>query len=67
VAPVMHQTPVIASINYDQVMPTFSATGKFDAKALAVLRRSFIEMKLLSAEPDMARLYTEAFLPGAGK
>ena len=67
VAPVMHQTPVIVSINYDQVMPTFSATGKFDAKALAVLSRSFVEMKLLPAEPAMSRLYTEAFLPGAGK
>lgn len=67
VAPVMHQTPAIVAINYDQVMPTFSDTGKFDAKALAVLRRSFVEMKLLPAEPDMSSLYTEAFLPGAAK
>jgi NitT/TauT family transport system substrate-binding protein len=63
VAPVMHQTPTIAATNYDQVMPTFSTTGAFDAKALAVLSRSFVQMNLLPAEPDMGKLYSEAFLP----
>jgi len=63
VSPVMHQTPAIVALNYDQVMPTFSDTGKFDDKALAVLRRSFVEMHLLPTEPDMASLYTEKFLP----
>jgi ABC-type nitrate/sulfonate/bicarbonate transport system substrate-binding protein len=48
---------------YDELMPMFSDTGKFDPKALAVLRRSFVEMKTLPAEPDMSKLYTEAFLP----
>jgi len=28
-----------------------------------VLRRSFVEMKILPTEPDMSKLYTEAFLP----
>ena len=41
----------------------FSDTGRFDGKALAVLRKSFVEMKTLAAEPDMSKLYTEAFLP----
>jgi NitT/TauT family transport system substrate-binding protein len=48
---------------YDELMPMFSDTGKFDPKALAVLRRSFVEMTTLPAEPDMSKLYTEAFLP----
>ena len=48
---------------YDELMPMFTDNGHFDAKALAVLRRSFVEMKILPAEPDMSRLYTEAFLP----
>jgi len=48
---------------YDELMPMFSDTGRFDPKALAVLSRSFVEMKTLPAEPDMSRLYTEAFLP----
>ena len=50
---------------YDELMPMFSDTGRFDPKALAVLRKSFVEMKTLSGEPDMSKLYTEAFLPNA--
>jgi ABC-type nitrate/sulfonate/bicarbonate transport system substrate-binding protein len=67
VAPVMHQTQAIVAINYDQVMPTFSTTGRFDAKALAVLSRSFVQMNLLPAEPNMGKLYTETFLPQTEK
>ena len=52
-----------ASGIYDELMPMFSDTGRFDPKALAVLRKSFVEMKTLAEEPDMSRLYTEAFLP----
>ena len=52
-----------ASGIYDELMPMFSDTGRFDPKALAVLRKSFVEMKTLPEEPDMAKLYTEAFLP----
>ncbi len=66
-APAMHQTPEIVALNYDQVMPNFSTTGKFEAKALAVLARSFVDMKMLPAAPDMTKLYTEKFLPGAAK
>ena len=48
---------------YDELMPMFSDDGRFDPKALAVLSRSFVEMKTLPDEPDMSKLYTEAFLP----
>ena len=48
---------------YDELMPMFSDTGRFDPNALAVLRKSFVEMKTLPEEPDMSKLYTEAFLP----
>ena len=48
---------------YDELMPMFSDAGRFDAKALAVLSKSFVDMKTLPTEPDMTRLYTEAFLP----
>ena len=54
--------PTAATI-YDELMPMFSDTGKFDPKALAVLSRSFVDMKTLPGEPDMKGLYTEAFLP----
>jgi len=54
--------PTTAAI-YDELMPMFSDHGRFDPKALAVLRRSFVEMKTLPQEPDMSKLTTEAVLP----
>jgi NitT/TauT family transport system substrate-binding protein len=65
IAPIMHQSPEIAAKAYDAVMPTFSNTGRFEPKAVAVLSRSFVQMNLLPTEPDMSKLYTEKFLPGA--
>jgi ABC-type nitrate/sulfonate/bicarbonate transport system substrate-binding protein len=54
--------PTAAGI-YDELMPMFSDHGRFSAKALAVLSRSFVDMKTLPTEPDMGKLVTEAFLP----
>jgi len=54
--------PIIAR-TYDEVMPMFSDTGKFDPKALETLRKSFVELGVLPTEPEMSKLYTEAFLP----
>jgi len=61
---VLELPEAIAGPAYDNVMPVFSIDGKFDAKALATLSRSFVELELLPSEPkDMQRLYTEQFLP----
>jgi ABC-type nitrate/sulfonate/bicarbonate transport system substrate-binding protein len=62
-AQVMGTDAATADKIYDELMPMFSDTGRFDPKALVVLRRSFVEMKTLPEEPDMGKLYTEAFLP----
>ena len=53
----------ITSSVYDELMPMFSDTGKFDPAALATLRKSYVELNLLPTEPDMSKLYNEAFLP----
>ncbi len=58
-----HISKTIAEHAYDELMPMFSDTGRFDAKALAVLSRSYVQLKILPTEPDMSRLYTEEFLP----
>ena len=60
---VMGTDAATAAKIHDELMPMFSDTGRFDPKALAVLRRSFVEMKTLPEAPDMSKLYTEAFLP----
>jgi NitT/TauT family transport system substrate-binding protein len=64
-AQIMNISDEIAGRTYDEVMPMFSDTGRFNPKALAVLSRSFVEMNVLPAEPDMTKLYTENFLPAA--
>jgi NitT/TauT family transport system substrate-binding protein len=53
----------IAERSYDILMPMFSDDGRFNAKALAVLGRSYVDLQFLPVEPDMSKLYTEEFLP----
>jgi ABC-type nitrate/sulfonate/bicarbonate transport system substrate-binding protein len=57
--------PAIASATYDEAMPMFSRDGRFDPAAVEVVRKAMVELKLLPTEPEMAPLYTEAFLPRA--
>ena len=54
--------PVVGRV-YDETVRMLSDDGRFDAKGLAVLSRSFVEMNMLPAAPDMSKLYTEKFLP----
>ena len=54
--------PAAAAI-YDSMMPMFNDDGHFKPKALAVLSRSFVDMKTLPDEPDMRKLINETFLP----
>jgi NitT/TauT family transport system substrate-binding protein len=48
---------------YDELMPMFADDGKFTPAALSTLSKSYVELHLLPEEPDMTKLYTEAFLP----
>lgn len=58
-----HYDADIAEREYDTVMPMFLADGRFDPAALKVLQASFVDMGLFKDPPDMAKLYTEAYLP----
>src|SRR5205085_8506314 len=55
--------PDVLNKTYDNVIGTYSADGKFNPRALAMLSRSYVELKLLDREPDMSKLTTDAFLP----
>src|SRR5262245_60825308 len=50
---------------YDAQMSILSDDGKFRPAALDTIRRSFVDLKILDQQPDMAKLYTEKFLPAA--
>ena len=52
----------LAASIYDEMMPMFNDDGHFKPKALAVLSRSFVDMKILPQEPDMHKLIDESFL-----
>jgi ABC-type nitrate/sulfonate/bicarbonate transport system substrate-binding protein len=60
---VTHFSEAVENKEYDTVMPMFSETGKFNSKALAVLSKSFVELKLLPKEPDLSKYVTEQYLP----
>jgi ABC-type nitrate/sulfonate/bicarbonate transport system substrate-binding protein len=62
-AQVMQKDAEITARTYDELMPMFSDTGKFDRNALAVLTKSFVELGTLPAEPDPKLLYDDSFLP----
>ena len=62
---VMGVSRAIAGKVYDELMPAFNVDGRFNPKALEVLRRSYVEMGILPIEPDMSKLVTEKFLPSA--
>lgn len=53
----------IAGRDYDSMIDTFNRTGRFNPEALKVVSRSFVEMGMLPAEPDLKPLMTEKFLP----
>jgi len=60
----INKDQAVVSRTYDEVMPMFSEDGRFKPSALKVLAKSWVELGTLPAEPDMSKLYTEAFLPG---
>ncbi len=62
-AEIQHVDPDIAAQSYDVMMRTLSSDGRFNAKALATMARSYVELGTLDQAPDMTTLYTEKFLP----
>jgi NitT/TauT family transport system substrate-binding protein len=56
-------SPAVAASGYNDTMPIFSTTGRFEPKALDVLGASFVDIKVLPEKPDMSKLITEAYLP----
>lgn len=59
----MKRSLAVETEEYDLVMPMFSSDGKFPASGLKVLAQSFVELGQLDSEPDLAKYYTEKFLP----
>ena len=54
--------PVIERV-YDEQIGIFSADGRFNPKALVVLRQSLVEMGILQHVPDDSVMFTTRFVP----
>jgi NitT/TauT family transport system substrate-binding protein len=62
--PVTGMSESVAGREYDFVMPSFSADGKFNVKGLEPIARSFVELEVFDKEPDLTKYWTDAYLPG---
>jgi ABC-type nitrate/sulfonate/bicarbonate transport system substrate-binding protein len=60
---VNHFSETVMAREYDLTIGMHTHDCRFEPEALATLKRSFVEMKLVDGEPDMSKLYTEAYLP----
>ncbi len=61
-----HYSAEVENKQYDVVMPSLSRDGTFPQAAVATVRRSFVELHILDAEPDMSKYLTTRFLPSKG-
>jgi ABC-type nitrate/sulfonate/bicarbonate transport system substrate-binding protein len=59
----LHETPGVADKTYDHEIDSFIPDGHFDPKAVAVLKKSFIDMDMLKTEPTDDQMFTTQFLP----
>lgn len=60
---ILQQSPALARKIYDFEIGMFLDDGRFDPRAIAALKKSFIDMKTLQAEPADAELFTTQFTP----
>jgi hypothetical protein len=60
---VLQQSPDLARRVYDFEAGMFIDDGRFEARAVATLKQSFIDMKTLQAVPADSELFTTQFVP----
>jgi NitT/TauT family transport system substrate-binding protein len=62
-AKVIDVDPAVAARAYDEQIGLFSTDGTFDPQAIAVLKKSYLEMGLLQETPDDKVLFSSQFVP----
>jgi len=60
---VLHHSPAVAAKTYDYEISMLETDGHFDPAAVAVLKDSYIDMKMLDSKPSDDQLFTTQFLP----
>jgi NitT/TauT family transport system substrate-binding protein len=62
-AQVLDLDKAVISRVYDEQIMIFSADGRFDPKALGVIRQSLVEMGILRQPPEDSVMFTTRFVP----
>jgi ABC-type nitrate/sulfonate/bicarbonate transport system substrate-binding protein len=60
---VLQQDISVVEKDYDFELPMFTLDGTFDPQAVAVLKKSYVEMGTLPSEPPDSSLFTTQFVP----
>jgi NitT/TauT family transport system substrate-binding protein len=60
---VLHQSPAVAGRNYDFEIGMLLDDGRFDPKAVAALKQSYVDMGTLPDKPADDVLFTTQFVP----
>ncbi|HXR88127.1 MAG TPA: ABC transporter substrate-binding protein [Stellaceae bacterium] len=60
---VLQQDLSVVEKDYDFELPMFTLDGTFDPQAVAVLKKSYVEMGTLPSEPPDSALFTTQFVP----
>ncbi|HVA13531.1 MAG TPA: ABC transporter substrate-binding protein [Stellaceae bacterium] len=60
---VLHQSPSIADRSYDAEAGMLIDDGRFDPKAIAVIKKSWVELGILDREPSDDQILTTRFVP----
>lgn len=60
---VLKFNPALADKAYDAEIGGFIPEGRFDPKAVTVLKRSFVDLGTLPSEPEDSELFTTRFVP----
>lgn len=64
IAAVTGLSPEDERTEYKLLMPEIVADGHFTPETLDTMAQSFVELHVLDSKPDMAKLVSDAFLPG---
>jgi ABC-type nitrate/sulfonate/bicarbonate transport system substrate-binding protein len=62
-AKVLHENLSVVEKDYDFEGPMFTTDGTFDLQAVAVLKKSYVELGTLPSEPPDSALFTTQFVP----
>lgn len=60
---VLHMSPAVADKTYDYEISMLETDGTFNPAAIAVLKDSFVDMKILDSKPADDQLFTTQFVP----